>query len=1013
MKRLLLNVIGVSLCLLCMQAYAQERTVTGTVTASEDGAPLPGVSVLVKSTNTGGVTDIDGKFRIALSENAEVLIFSFVGYESQEVAIGNQSVINVSLKGSEKLLEEVVVVGYGTQIKQDLTGNIAKVSGEEIKEMPVQSFEQTLQGRTTGVFIESSNGKPGEAIKVRVRGSSSVSASNQPLYVVDGIPVTSENQGITNNQPTNPLADINFNDVESIEVLKDASAAAIYGSRAANGVVIITTKRGKAGKTKIDLSYQTGFSKPTNKIGFLNAAEYRELYTEATLRYLGIDPVTATEQDKQDAGIFLEETTGLVPGFVSNTETDENWEDIAFQDAVSHQANFSMTGGNEKTQFYIGGNYFDQEGILLGTGFERFSGRLNLDHQAFDRLKVGGGLSLSRTELERVSNDNAFSTPLQLVAQAPVTPAYDPETGEPNRNTIYDNGLVEFANSESGTENYRMLGNIYGELTILPGLRFRTDLGVDLLDQQEENYSGITSIDGRPSGLGESRKVRVINFNTNNFLTYSKSFNKLHNLDVTLGMSFQRSSTQLTSLQAKGFPHDELNTIASAVETVTFIASEEDFSFLSYFARANYKFNNRYLLNVSARIDGSSKFGKDNRYGFFPAVSAGWILSEESFLDNLGVLSFLKLRASYGLTGNAPTSNFAHLSTYKGVNYAGKPGLRPWTLPSPDLKWEETTQMNFGLDFGLWNDRITGEIDYYIKNTTDLLLSRTLPATSGYTSIFENVGEMENKGIELLLNVAILQQKPFSWDMSFNIARNENEVVKLLGTDIIGNPFRVREGEPLGVFVTRKYAGVNPDNGDALYADGEGGTTADYNLAPNMVVGDPNPDFVGGFTNNFSWNGFDLNVFFQFVQGNDIYVGSKTYSSSNASSFLDNQTKDQMRRWQKPGDITDVPRAELVGGIGDQTSSRYVEDGSYIRLKTITLGYNFPKTITDKLFLRSLRVYVSGLNLWTITDYTGWDPEVNYTGTNRSQTNTNLIQGYDFYTAPQPKTWSFGVNIGL
>ncbi len=998
----------VFLCL-CLTAFAQ-RSIQGKVSDSK-GEPLIGVNILIEGAATGTVTDYDGNFTLAVPAGSEVLIFSYTGYATREVTLGPSNVVDIVLEEAAIGLDEVIVVGYGTQIKANLTGNIAKVSGDDIKSLPVPTFESAIQGRTSGVFIESTSGKLGEGIKVRVRGSSSISASNQPLFVVDGVPITSEDQGITNNQPTNPLVDINPADIESIEVLKDASAAAIYGSRASNGVVIITTKRGKEGRTNVNLNIQKGISSPTNKVGFLNAAEYRELYTEATLRYLGIDPVTATEEDQNDARQFLEDV--LVAGFNSDFETDVNWEDLAFSDdAGFQQIDLSASGGNTNTQFFAGLSWSDQNGIIIGNNFDRMSGRLNLDQRATDKLHFGMNLNMVRSNLTRVANDRAFATPMQLVALAPTQPAFLAD-GEPNPNTIYYNGLIEEKYANSVTSSYRTLGNVYGSYQLLPGLSFRSEFGVDILSQQEENYQGRLTQDGAPAGSGESRSVRVVNYNTNNFFTLNKQLGSAHNLEVVLGMSFQQSDRNITSLQAIGFPSDDLNTIANAAEPIFTSATQDAFSFLSYFARANYRLKDRYLLTLSSRVDGSSKFGANNRYGFFPAASAGWIISNEPFLANSTTLSFLKLRASYGVTGNAPVANFASLGTWTGNNYTTTSGLSPGTLPSPDLKWETTYQADLGVDIGLFRDRLTLEIDYYMKKTKDLLLSRPLPAISGYTSIFENVGEMENKGFEFVLNSRNIVGA-FQWSSSLNFALNRNKVTRLNSdADIIAAVNRVRVGEPLGVFVMRRYAGVDPNNGDALYDNGEGGTTNNYNAAPDVVVGDPNPDFVGGFSNTFSYGGFDLNVFFQFVYGNEVFNLGGQYQSNNGSGFVDNQTKDQLRRWRQPGDITDVPRAELVGNIGADNSSRYLSDASYARLKNVTLAYNVPSRLLQRIGFQSLRVYATGLNLLTLTDYAFWDPEVSTPGTNQTTTTTNIVQGVDFYTAPQARTITLGVNVGF
>ena len=1025
MKKLFFLMI---VCLLAVAQALAQSTVSGKVT-DESGEGLPGVNVLIKGTTNGAQTDLNGNYRLTVN-SGDILVFSYVGFQTQEIAAGNRTTIDITMGGATEL-QEVVVTGYGVQIKQYLTGNIASVSAEDIKDIPVSNVESAIQGRTAGVFIESSSGKVGEGIKVRVRGNSSISASNQPLYVVDGMIITSESQGITNNQPTNPLADINFADIESVEVLKDASAAAIYGSRASNGVVLITTKRGSSSRTAVNVRFQTGFSDPTNLIDWMNADQYREIYGEATLRFQGIDPVTATADERQAALELLDTGFGLVAGLSTDFETDTDWQDLAFNDDAGFtQLDVSASGGNQDSQFFIGLSGLDQEGILINNNLRRISGRLNLDQKIGDKLSIGGGLNLVRTEIERVSNDNAFATPLQLVALAPTQPAF--VDGEPNPNTIYYNGLIEKENASAVTEIYRTFTNLHAEYQLIEGLKIRGELGLDLLDQQEDTYQGRITQDGAPGGQAQSRSVRVANIQTTSYLDYATNLGAL-DVNAVLGTSLQTEKRNLTSIQATGFPTDDLNTIASAAENIFQSSSELESAFVSYFLRGNLKFLDKYLLTISGRIDGSSKFGENNQYGFFPAASAGWIISDESFLAGNAILSFLKLRTSVGLTGNAPVARFAHLGTFNGANYTTTAGLRPWTLASPDLKWETTLQYDIGIDFAFLNDRVSGEIDYYKKNTSDLLLSRTLPAISGFNSVFENVGEMENEGIEVVLNSNNLVGD-FQWSTSFNIAFNDNTVTKLNSeADIISGRNRVRVGQPLGVFVEPEYAGVNPANGDALFFINREATeaeissgdvftvdhigsrlvTANYNLAEDVVIGDPNPDFVGGLTNSFSYKGIDLSIFFQFVYGNDVYNSGGRFQSNNASGFVDNQTVDQLRRWRQPGDITDVPRAELVGAVGDDQSSRYLQDASYLRLKTMTLGYSLPQNVLDKVSLRKVRVFLSGVNLLTFTDYNGWDPEVSTPGTNRSTTVSNITQGTDFYTAPQGRTITAGLEIGF
>lgn len=1019
MKRfLLLCLVLIFMASISPELIAQDQTVSGTITAADDGLALPGVNVTLKGTTTGTATDADGKYSLSVPDNA-TLVFSFIGLVSQEIAVGNQSVLDVKMSNDVQSLNEVVIVGYGTQIKKDLTGNIASVSGQEIQNIPVPSFEQALQGRAAGVFIESNNGKLGQGMKVRVRGASSVTASNQPLYVVDGIPITSQSQASSDSE-TNPLADINFNDVESIQILKDASAAAIYGSRAANGVVLITTKRGQSGKTNFNLNTFTGFSDPTNTRDFLNTQEYVELFTEAA----------------QNSGISVEGLQNRFTRYAAGNRAgwedpnspdyiDTDWQDQIFRRGSINQIDLNASGGTEKTRFYVSGSYSNQEGIIETNQFKRYSGRLNLDQQATDKLSFGLNFSLSRTENDRLPNDNSFSTPLQIVALGPMTPVIDPRTGDLSGNfTQYFNPLLNFKYSSNVSTVLRTISNAYASYKIIPGLTFRSEFGIDLLTQNEEQYFGRETArnSSAPNGLGFNGWVQVANYTTNNFFQYTNTFANVHDLEAVAGMSYQDSKRDETQTEGQQFPSNAYKQITSAADITSGSSTETQFSFLSYFARVNYKFNNRYLLSLSGRIDGSSRFGENSRYGFFPAASAGWILSEESFLENSTFLSFLKLRASYGLTGNAEINNFASRGLYSGDGgYAGVPGQRPSQIANPDLKWEQTTQTDVGLDFGFFNDRLTGELDFYLKQTEDLLLNVNVPGSSGFRTQLRNVGKLENRGVEFVLNTQNIVGA-FQWSTNLNLSRNVNKITDLQGQIIEGGYVnRAVEGDPIGVFFAPEYAGVDPSNGDALYylnapnADGslDRTTTNSINDAQRVVIGDPNPDFIGGVTNTFSYLGIDLSVFFQGVFGNEIYNGAGGFMSANGD-FYDNQTKDQLRRWQQPGDITDVPQARLFGANGTGASSRYLSDGSYVRLKTVTLGYSLPKSLLNRLGITKIRVYAAAQNLLTFTDYEGWDPEVN-TDYLTGDTNTggNISQGNDFYSAPQPRTITFGVNLGF
>ena len=1008
--------------IIVLQLWAQERVVSGKVTSAEDGSSLPGVNVVLVGSAGGTVTDVEGNYKLSVPASGGVLRFSFIGLVSQEIQIGSSTNIDVGMTQDVQQLSEVVVVGYGTQIKQDLTGNIAQIKGSELRSIPVASFDQAIQGKAAGVFVEAGTGKLGQGIKVRIRGSSSVSAANQPLYVIDGMPITSSSQSSAEGA-TNPLVDINPNDIESIEILKDASASAIYGSRAANGVVLITTKRGKSGKTNFEIGYFAGFSSETGRREFLNTEEYVQLFTESNG---GMTQGLTNRFNRYGAApsgpAAASWATPGAPGYV-----DTNWQDQVFRDdAGISQLDISASGGNEKTKFFISGSNSNQRGIIIGNDLDRINGRINLDHQASDKFNLGINFSIARTFNKRLAEDNNFNTPIQIVALSPMTPvidtrtdlisgALDLNTGVPNSNyPIYYNPLLDNAYAEQTTLVFRNLGSVYGEYKFTEGLTFRSDFGYDLLTQNEERYFGkeTSRNSGAPNGQGNNAWTQVFNFTTNNFLRYQKNIQD-HGLEAVGGITYQESNRKYSNVGAQQFPSNAYQKITSAADITSGTSNESAFSFLSYFARANYKFKDKYLLSLSGRVDGSSRFGADNRYGFFPAASAGWIVSEESFMSNVKVMDFLKLRASYGLTGNAEIGNFAALGLYTGGSgYAGIPGQSASQLENPDLRWEQTAQLDVGIDFGLFESRITGQLDYYAKKTNDLLLNVNLPGNSGFRTQTRNVGELENKGFEIVINTENFVGD-FKWNTSFNFARNRNKILDLQGQIIQGSFIsRAQEGEPIGIFFSPKYAGVDPANGDALYvlvkSDGTQTTTNDYNEATQMKVGDPNPDFIAGLTNTFKYKGVDFSFLFQGVFGNQVYNGGGIFMSANGD-FFDNQTKDQLRRWQKPGDITDVPQARLFGGNGVGESSRYITDGSYIRLRTITLGYNLPASVLSKAKLTKLRVYVSGQNLLTFTDYEGWDPEVN----SDTYAGNNVNQGIDFYSAPQAKTVTFGINIGF
>ena len=1004
---------------------AQNVEVTGKVTTTDDGSPLPGVSITIKGTTKGTITDDKGMYKISTPVNA-TLQASFIGFADFEQAIGSRSVVNFSLSADIESLNEVVVTGYGSQIKRDLTGNIVKIKAGDIQDMPVTTFEQSIQGKAAGVQINQGTGKLAQGIQVRVRGQSSVSASNEPLYVLDGIPLTQGNLGI-NGGNTNPLVDINPQDIESIEILKDASAGAIYGARAANGVVLITTKKGKSGKSKINFGMQYGSSKPSKILKFLNTQQYIDFYRVAATNSDIIDGYDAKDPDSYTSYMNSFFDTQSLGTLGTPKQADTDWGSLAFQAAPSQQYDLNLSGGSDKTTFFISGQLLDQTGIVLGNAFNRMTGRINLTHKVTERLSIGMNMSIARSLNNRVSGDRQFDNPLQLVALPPMTPQNDPATGLPVGTPpgdisipVYYNAIINLGNAYYNTTVHRNISNVFGEYAIFKGLRFRTEFALDLLNQQEEQYynSNTQRNFGAPLGYGFNRFVRVENYNTNNYFVYDNTFGK-HVINATAGLSYQNSQTKTNAAEGKDFPSDAYRMITSAARKTDASSTQSDYRFASYFTRVNYKFNEKYLLSLSARVDGSSRFGADNRYGFFPSVSAGWILSEESFLKEIKLISFLKLRASFGKTGNAEIGNFPQLGLFTGdAGYGTLPGQRPSQLANPSLGWESTQQIDVGLDFGILNNRINGEIDYYEKNTTGLLLNVNVPGTTGFATQVKNVGALTNKGFEFVLNTENLVGQ-FKWKTSLNASTNKNKITDLQGQIIEGglaNMSRAVEGQPLGTFFTVEYAGVDPANGDALFykntknTDGtlDRATTKTYSQAQRVVIGSPLPKWIAGVTNTFSYKGIELSVFLNGVFGNKLnFYGVGRFSSANGR-FEDNQTVNQLAAWTPQNTDTKVPQARLFFNNGAQASSRFIEDGSYVRLRNVTLAYNLPKNLVSKVKLSNVRIFFTGQNLLTFTKYSGWDPEVN-----ADDVVTNIALGYDFYTTPQAKTFMGGLNISF
>jgi TonB-linked SusC/RagA family outer membrane protein len=972
-------------------AFAQ-KTVTGTVTSKSDGEPLPGVSVTIKGTTTGTETDFDGNYSIKIEEG-KVLVYSYLGFKTVEKTVGSDSTIDVVLEETNSVLDEIVVVGFGSQSKRKLTDNVAKINSDDIANVPNPSVINNIAGKAAGVQVSQGNGKVEAGLNVRVRGQASLGPANrtQPLYVLDGIPLINANES-NNGAPTNPLLTLSPNEIESIDILKDASSAAIYGARGANGVVIITTKKGKEGKAKFSVNLSNGFSEAANTRDWLNADQYIELFTEAA-NNVGY-PIAFLEGDFD----FIAAGTDW-----RNREFNTDWQSLALRDGFTRDADFSVSGGNSTTTYFFSGAYNDTKGIIRGNDLERISARMNIQHKFSDKFTAGMNLNYSRVDIDRIANDNAFVTPLQAIAQPAISPAFLPN-GDPNPNTLYPNFLLQDKHAFYETIIRRVTGRVFANYQIIPGLTFNTDFGYDLYGQTEDNFTGRLAPFQSTNGEAFASNVNTESFNFSNYLSYDVNLPEEHDLNVVVGTEFNKSRRRYTSVTGTQFPTDDFTTIDSAAEIIEGEGQVSEFSFVSYFARATYSYKNKYLFKASVRRDGSSRFGRNTQFGTFSAFSGGWILSEEDFLSDSETISFLKLRASYGEVGNAEIGNYAALGLFGGVSYNQRPGIAPVQPENSQLSWESSEQTDIGLEFGLFDNKITGELAYYVKNTDGLLFNRPVEPSSGAAGINQNIGELRSQGIEFSFQTKNIRTEDFEWTTNFNIGQNDNEVRRLpAGNDIITGRNILREGEVARAFYLIEYAGVDPSNGDALYNlnDGSGGTTTNPNLANRIIAGNPFPEWIGGLTNTIRYKDFDFSFTLQGEFGASIYNAGGRFQSANAD-FYDNQSTDQLRRWQNPGDITDVPQARLFGGNGTAHSTRYLQDGDFIRLRNITLGYSLPQEVLDDIGFSSLRVYVSGFNLLTFTDFDGYDPE--------SRADTGGI-GQVFYSAPAARTVSLGLNV--
>ncbi|MEM1218139.1 MAG: TonB-dependent receptor [Bacteroidota bacterium] len=1002
----------------------------------ETGLEMIGATVQSKmDPSIGSITDYEGRFEIELPAPTDTLVFSYAGYKERLEPVTGRSEINITLLPDLQTLDEVVVVGFGTQKKRFTTGSVGKVNGEALQNSNQATLENSLQGRIAGVQVTSSDGMAGSPVSIRIRGTSSIVASSEPLYVVDGVPIVSGNYSVNNAngfrlataRESNALAQLNPADIESIDILKDASAAAIYGSRGANGVVLITTKKGKEGKTKFNVGYQSGFSKETNRIDLIDGPTYLELAKEAwTNSYNDTQNDNIVNNDGQfDIANDYEKfwQTILPEGLSRETaeSTNTDWIDLALQRGHFHEANISASGGNAKTLFYLGGTYRDEKGIFVGNNFERYNVRVNLDHKANSVFTLGARAAYTVTDNDIIPTSWAGGLGTAQSQALPFWPVYN-EDGTFFNAQSGNNVAAELANTEMNQKGTSILGNVYAQANLFQGLTIRTEFGVNNIYKKEFYYRSAVI---EPDAIATSVLSESINWNTNNTINYSNVLGA-HGFDVLVGMNATSNDFFTNIINGETFPNPALKNPENAA-TQTASITQTGFSFLSAFTRLNYRFKERYLLSFSLRRDGSSRFGQGNRWGTFPAVSLGWIISDEDFLANSEVLTFLKLRASYGETGNAEIGNFEYFGAYESQNYVDKPGIVVSEIDNPGLGWESTRQYNIGIDYGLWEGRIEGGVDVYLQQTRDLLTEIDISSLSGVGRVTSNVGSLENRGVDFSITSHNLKGK-LKWVTTLNLAYNANKITDLGGLDFIPSQIfglgAVGLGQPVGARFRVEWAGIaaedmtltvtDPDTenpveiqvkgGDELFINQFGELTNIYDPNDNVFYGNPIPTWTGGLTNSFSYKNFDLSVLITFAAGNDLSNEEQLYQYYGFGHGW-TMWADVVDRWQQPGDQTDIQRLTWRSSNRNFASSRVTTAADFARLKDVTLGYNFPKALMQKWHLGNIRFYARGTNLFTLTSYEGWDPEYNRDGAG------SVNQGKSWLPSPQAKSISFGLNV--
>lgn len=953
------------------------RKIAGCI-VDQSGVPLMSVTVYVKNTSTGTISDEDGCFSIDMQDD-QTLVISHLGFNSEEVLYSGQSYLDITLTESREMLDDVVVVGYGSQKIKDVTGSLSYIKRKEIEDSPVLHIIDALAGKASGIQVIMPSGKPQGNSFIRIRGTTSIDASSEPLYVIDGV-------------PTHTIYDISPNDVESVSVLKDASAAAIYGSAGSNGVVIINTKKENDSKGVVNFNSYYGFSKVTNKLETLNSIQY----------------------------IDLMEELGLTTDWSKYTE-NTNWQDEIYRTATKQNYQLSFAGSDKGYNYYISGNWQKFEGIIRNSTADRLSGKVNFDKEVNKWLKVGASLMYSKWHDVNVS-DNIGSGNQGVVLGALITP---PVIGVINDDGTYTGNPLQpsWENPVAGTDaaenNYhsnRFLSNFFYEIQIIRGLKYKSSLSLDNFNGKYTYFLDPYTTDWGRVNIGMAQETNDASsfWIYENLLTYDKIKGE-NKFSLMGGVIVSKNSTSSLSVEARNFANESIKSINGGSEVKSALSFEEHRSNVSILSRVNYAYNDKYLFTVNARADASSVFGPAKRWGFFPSFSGGWRITKESFMENQYFFNEIKLRLGWGEVGNDRISPYAWSGKVgPGYNYVinGQivPGIAIETFDNKDLQWETTSQTNMGIDITFFKYRLNLIADAYIKNTSNLLLSVPIPTYTGFSSTIQNVGKIQNKGLEFAVSAKIIDAG-FIWDVNYNMSFNKNRVIDLKDQVIMtgyifqrGNVVRVEEGKELGNFWGHISEGVDPVTGNIIYKDidNDNAFTAE---GDKTIIGNANPDFICGLTNTISYKGISLNVFLQGVYGNQVFNATRIYTEG--MNDFKNQTSDVLRRWHNEGDITDIPKSTLGLKNNSELSTRFIEDGSYLRVKTITLSYFIPEKLLKKVNIAKLKVYATAENLFTFTNYSGYDPELNAFG------NNNLVQSVDIGTYPHARSVILGLNVSF